>query len=72
MKTAVKELALSAGTRAVLPSLTSDLRADFDSDGRTTFNIPLRLDYGSRASNMVYSGTLSTEGGQVTSRVLLC
>ena len=71
VKVAVKELALSAGPQAALPSLSSEFRADFDSEGRVTFNLPLRLDFEEHASNLVLSGTLSTQGGREDRRLPL-
>jgi hypothetical protein len=65
VKLAIKELALASVTPVALPAITSDMGMDFDSDGRITFNVPLRLDFGTRVSNLVYSGTLSAQGGQM-------
>ncbi len=60
---ALRALALASGGPASLPEVTSDIRADFDESGQTTFAIPLHLDYGSRAVDIGLSGTISERDG---------
>jgi hypothetical protein len=53
---ALANLAVSSGM--ALPTVTTEMRADFGTDGSATFSLPLRLDYGSRAPEVVVSGFL--------------
>jgi hypothetical protein len=59
VKLALRKLALASAQPVALPSITSDARADFDGNGSTTFNMPFRLDYGTRSAEMSLAGTLS-------------
>ena len=61
VKLAVKDLAAPEGSGVVLPSIASELRADFGADGRTTFSVPLRLDYGSRTADVALTGTVASD-----------
>jgi hypothetical protein len=61
VKLALNELEVRSGAPIVLPSITSDVRADFEANGRTAFNIPLHLDYGTRKADLILSGTLSSD-----------
>lgn len=62
VKVALRELAMSGGVPSALPSITSDIRADIEPSGRTAFNIPLHLDYGSRTADLILSGAFSPDG----------
>ena len=53
VKVALNDLGVRSGAPIVLPSVTSDVRADFEANGRTAFNIPLHLDYGTRTADLV-------------------
>jgi hypothetical protein len=59
-KLALKGLVSPAGGVA-LPSVSSDIRADFAAGGRTTFSVPVRLDFGMRAVDMVLAGTVTSD-----------
>jgi hypothetical protein len=61
VKLAVKDLAAPAGSDVVLPAIASELRADFGGDGRITFSVPLRLDYGTRTADVAVTGTVTAE-----------
>ena len=61
VKLALANLTTASG--AVLPSVTSEVRADFDPAGAATFSIPVHLDYGTRAADVAFSGALSTDKG---------
>ncbi len=61
VKVLLSGLEVRPGAPIVLPSVTSDIRADFEANGRTSFNIPLHLDYGTRTADMILSGTLSSD-----------
>jgi hypothetical protein len=61
VKVALKGLVSPAGDRVALPSVSSDIRADFEAGGRTTFSMPVRLDYGMRAVDLVLAGTVSAD-----------
>jgi len=61
VKVALNALELRSGAPIALPSITSDVRADFEANGRTTFNIPLHLDYGARAADLALTGTFSSD-----------
>jgi hypothetical protein len=61
VKAALKDLALADGSGAALPSITSEVRADIDAEGRTTFGIPVHLDYGSRALDLAFSGSVASD-----------
>ncbi len=60
-KVAVRNLAMDGASAAALPSVASDIRADFEPNGRTAFSIPLHLDYGARTADMALSGTVSSD-----------
>jgi hypothetical protein len=59
-KVALRNLAMDASPAVALPSVTSDIRADFEPNGRTAFSLPLHLDYGSRTADLALSGTYSS------------
>ena len=61
MKLAVRDLSPASPIAMPLPDLDSDIRADFESGGRATFSIPLRLDYGTRIAEMAVKGAVSTD-----------
>ncbi len=61
LKLALKGLASPAASGAALPSVSSDIRADFEKGGRTTFSVPVRLDYGMRDVDIVLAGSVSRE-----------
>jgi hypothetical protein len=61
VKLALQGLASAAVPGADLPAVASDIRADFDADGRTTFGIPVHLDFGARVADFVLSGTLAED-----------
>jgi hypothetical protein len=61
VKLALSNLALAQGSGAALPSVTGEVRADFEPGGRTTFGIPIHLDYGDRATDLAFSGTLAAD-----------
>jgi hypothetical protein len=61
VKLALQGLASPAEPGVTLPSVTSDIRADFERGGRTTFGIPVHLDYGGRVADFVFSGTLASD-----------
>jgi len=58
VKLAVRDLAGPPGLDLALPSIDSEIRADFDAGGHTTFSVPLRLDYGARAAVVAVSGSV--------------
>ncbi len=60
-KLAIRNLATGGSLAVVLPSVASDIRADFEPNGRTAFSIPLHLDYGVRTADMALSGTVSND-----------
>ncbi len=60
-KLALHNLAMDGSGAVVLPSVASDIRADFEPNGRTVFSIPLHLDYGVRTADVALSGTLSND-----------
>ncbi len=77
LKLAVRNLVASSGSSALLPSVESEIRADFEPGGKIAFSVPLKLDYGSRASEIALKGSIwpgaagytfdaSLEGSQVT------
>jgi hypothetical protein len=61
VKLEVRNLAAAPGSPAVLPAVTSEVRADFESGGRTTFGIPVHLDYGNRTADLALSGTVTSD-----------
>jgi hypothetical protein len=61
VKVALNGLEIRPGAPIVLPSVTSDVRADFEPNGHTAFSVPLHLDYGTRTADMIVSGTLSSD-----------
>lgn len=56
---ALANLAAPAGIVAVMPAVSTELRADFAADGKVTFNLPLRLDFGSRTPELIVSGSVN-------------
>lgn len=77
LKLAVRNLVASSGSTAGLPAVDSEIRADFEPGGKVSFSVPLKLDYGSRASEIALKGSVSPgaagyaldaslEGSQVT------
>ncbi len=60
LKLALKGLASPAASGA-LPSVSSDIRADFEKGGRTTFSVPVRLDYGMRSVDIVMAGSVTSD-----------
>ncbi len=72
VKIAVQNLEAGPAFPARLPaSLTSEVRADFSAAGGVAFYLPLRLDYGSRAADMVLSGTYDPESADRVADVTL-
>jgi hypothetical protein len=63
VKLALSNLAPTLGSGAALPSVTGEIRADFEPGGRTTFGIPIHLDYGTRSTDLAFSGTLVADAG---------
>jgi len=61
VKIALKGLASPGAGGAALPTVSSDIRADFAAGGRTTFSMPVRLDYGLRAVDLVLAGTVASD-----------
>jgi hypothetical protein len=61
VKVALNSLEVGPGSPVALPSITSDIRADFEMNGHTAFNVPLHFDYGTRTADMIFSGTLSSD-----------
>jgi hypothetical protein len=61
VKLALQGLASSAVPGFTLPSVASDIRADFGADGRTTFEVPVHLDYGARVADFDVTGTLASD-----------
>jgi len=61
VKVALNALEIRSGAPVALPSVTSDVRADFEANGRTTFNLPLHLDYGARTADLILSGTFTSD-----------
>src|ERR1019366_36866 len=70
VKGALHALEIRSGSPIALPSVTSALRADFEANGHTTFNIPLHLDYGTRTADMVLSGPFASasDGPRIDAR----
>ena len=77
LKLSVRDLALASGSAAQLPGVDSEIRAEFEPEGRTSFSVPLRLDYGARTAEIAVKGTVQSgpngplfdaalEGSQVT------
>jgi hypothetical protein len=60
VKVALQGLASGSVDGAALPSVASDIRADFEAGGKTTFNIPIHLDYGARVADLVLAGTVAS------------
>jgi len=61
VKLALSNLAAAAGSSAVLPAVTSEIRADFEADGRVRFGIPIHMDYGTRVADLALTGSLSPD-----------
>jgi hypothetical protein len=61
VKLILQGLAFPAEPGVTLPSVTSDIRADFKGDRHTTFGIPVHLDYGARVADFVLSGTVASD-----------
>jgi hypothetical protein len=61
VKVALNALEIRTGRPIALPKITSDVRADFEANGHTAFNIPLHLDYGTRTADMILSGTFTSD-----------
>lgn len=61
VKLALQGLASPAVPDLTLPSVASDIRADFEADGRTTFEVPVHLDYGARVADFDFTGTLASD-----------
>ena len=51
---------LAVPAAIALPTVTTEMRADLGTDGVTKFSVPLRLDYGSRAPEVVVTGFVRT------------
>lgn len=62
---------LSAPAAPPLPTVTANLRADLENDGRATFNVPLRFERPGRTSDLTFAGTFvpATAGAAITSRL---
>jgi hypothetical protein len=60
VKVVLQGLASGSVDGAALPSVASDIRADFEAGGKTTFNIPIHLDYGARVADIVLAGTVAS------------
>jgi hypothetical protein len=61
VKVALQGLSADSVDGATLPSVSSDIRADFEASGKTTFNIPIHLDYGARVADLVLAGTVASD-----------
>ncbi|HMD61187.1 MAG TPA: hypothetical protein VKG78_07130 [Opitutaceae bacterium] len=61
VKVGLKGLEAPGAAASSLPAITSDIRADFEANGRAAFNIPLHLDYGGRTADLLLAGTISTD-----------
>jgi hypothetical protein len=61
LKLSLKGLASPAAAGAALPTVSSDIRADFEKGGRTTFSVPVRLDYGMRDVDIVLAGSVTAD-----------
>jgi hypothetical protein len=61
VKLALKDLALESDASVALPAITADIRADFESHGPTTFNIPVHLAYDARGADLALSGTFASD-----------
>ena len=77
LKLSVRNLVAASGSTTALPNVDSEIRADLEPGGRATFSAPLRLDYGSRTSEIALKGSVlpdaagasldaSLEGSQVS------
>ena len=67
VKLVAQDMVAAPGFAAVLPPyVSSELRADFGPDGRTAFDVPVRVDYGSRAAEILVSGTLDRDVAATT------
>jgi hypothetical protein len=60
LKVALGNLAPSSGS-AFLPTVSSEVRADFDADGSVRFGVPIHLDYGFRAADVALTGTVTKD-----------
>lgn len=63
VKLALKDLALESDASVALPTITADMRADFESHGPTTFNIPVHLAYDGRGADLALAGTFASDSG---------
>jgi hypothetical protein len=63
IKVSLGSLSAGPASPAALPSVSTDARVDFHPGGWWEFSVPLRLDYGSRVSNLALSGTVSPRDG---------
>ena len=61
VKLALANLAPAAGIEAQLPAVTSEIRADFEPDGRVRFGAPIHMDFGGRTSDLAFTGTASRD-----------
>jgi hypothetical protein len=61
VKLALQGLASASLPGITLPSVNSDIRADFGPHGRTTFGIPVHMDYGARVADLALAGTVSSD-----------
>jgi hypothetical protein len=59
VKMALQGLASPAEPSVTLPSLTSDIRADFEPGGRVRFAVPVHLEYGARVADLMLSGAVA-------------
>lgn len=50
---------LVAATKEALPAVSTELRADMDSAGKVTFNLPLLFERAGRKSDLLVAGTLT-------------
>ncbi len=77
LKLQIRDMLLATDPGVRLPEVESEIRADFEPGGRTSFSVPLRLDYGARAAEIALKGSVSSdaagpvldatlEGSQVT------
>jgi hypothetical protein len=61
LKLSLQNLALAERPDLVLPSISSDIRADVERSGRTSFSVPLHLDYGTRNADLALAGTAAAD-----------
>ena len=60
VKLELRNLAPAAGSDAMLPVVTSEVRADFAADGSVMFGVPIHMDFGSRETDVALTGTVAT------------